>query len=157
MTAATSTDASTQLESSEPGPSEPGPSEPGPLTSTKRSVADQPKEEDQLLGKYMDGLFDDDSADEDVDLQDDVQAAILAIRNYNEKKSLDIDVIQYWYNKRFSDPTLSKLALIVHAVPATEVSCERCFSTLKFILNDYRTNIRSDTLADLMLIKLNAI
>lgn len=105
----------------------------------------------------MDELFDDDVHEDDKDLEDDVLTAILAIRNYNDKKSLDTNVIQYWYAKRFSDATLSKLALILHAVPATQVSVERCFSTLKFILNDYRTNIRPDTLADLMLLKLNAV
>lgn len=102
----------------------------------------------------MEGLFDDDSNDEDdKHLEDDISAVFIAIRNYNDKKPLDTNVIQYWYSKRFSDPTLSKLALIVHALPATQVSAERCFSILKFILSEYRTNIRSDTLENLMFLK----
>jgi hypothetical protein len=105
----------------------------------------------------LNNLFEDNTNDDDENknLEDDIFAAIHAIRAYDDKKPLDTDVIQYWYNKRFTDPTLSKLALILHGVPATQVSVERCFSILKFILSDYRTNIRSDTLSDLMLLKLN--
>lgn len=87
--------------------------------------------------------------------EDDLEVLKL-IRNYSDKQPLEIDVLEYWYNKRFSCPVLYKLACIVHAVPASQVSVERCFSTLKYILNNYRTRMGDDVLEKLMLIMLNS-
>lgn len=116
-------------------------------------------EKDRTLETYISHLYDHDSSEEDdeMNLKDDLFEVSSAIRNYKDKQPLDTNVIEYWYKKRFSDPKLSELALILHAIPATQVSVERCFSTLRFILSDYRTNIKSDTLADLMLLKLNTL
>lgn len=46
-------------------------------------------------------------------------------------------------------PELYQLASIVLAVPAMQVSVERAFSSLKFILAPQRSNISEDTLEDM--------
>lgn len=97
----------------------------------------------------------------DKDLQDsydddDIIAADAVIRNYEDKQSLDTNLLDYWYSKRFSNPILYKLAMVVHGVPATQVSVERCFSILRFIFSDYRTRLHPELLADIMFIRLNA-
>lgn len=58
------------------------------------------------------------------------------ICQFNDKMPLNTNVLEYWYEKRFSHPLLYALARIVLAVPASQVSVEQCFSTLKFVLND---------------------
>lgn len=78
------------------------------------------------------------------------------IRNYTDKKPLETNVLEYWHNKRFGCPILYKLASIVLAVPASQVSVERCFSTLRFILSDYRTRMNENTLENLMMVMLNS-
>lgn len=90
-----------------------------------------------------------------INFEDDDVEVFRMIRNYTDKKPLETNVNQYWYNKRFACPILYKLACVVHAVPASQVSVERCFSTLRFILSDYRSRMREDTLENLMLIMLN--
>lgn len=74
---------------------------------------------------------------------------------YNDRKPLNTNVLEYWYERRFSCPLLYKLALIVLGAPASQVSVERCFSVLKFILNDYRTRVNKTTLENIMIIRLN--
>ena len=64
------------------------------------------------------------------------------------------DVIQFWENCDEKNKELSEIAKIVFAVPATQVTVERAFSTLKFILSDKRANIEDVLLEDILLINL---
>lgn len=105
----------------------------------------------------MHSLYDESNEErQDACDDDDIIAAEAVIRNYDDKQSLDTNLLNYWYSKRFSNPILYRLAMVVHGVPATQVSVERCFSILRFILSDYRTRLYPDMLADVMLIRLNA-
>lgn len=54
-------------------------------------------------------------------------------------------------------PELYKLAITVLAVPATQVSVERLFSGLKFILSPLRTNIGERILENQLLVRANRI
>ena len=51
-----------------------------------------------------------------------------------------------------SFPELSELAKMVSGVPATQVSVERLFSGLKYILPPYRSNISSRNVEDILLL-----
>lgn len=108
------------------------------------------------LKDFINDLFEDDSEPNRIVDDDDIVAAFGVICSYQDRQPLDTNVLEYWHAKRYSNPILYKLAVVVHAVPATQVSVERCFSVLKFILNDYRSCMRPDTLENLMLLKLNA-
>lgn len=66
---------------------------------------------------------------------------------------IDTDILKFWNEN--PDEELSKLAKIVFSVPATQVTVERAFSTLKFILTDKRDNIDEKLLEDILLIRLN--
>lgn len=86
-----------------------------------------------------------------------LKAAFGEIDIYKEARvDIDANLIEYWQEKKYSYPYLRKLALIVHAVPATQVSVERAFSALKIILSDLRCNLSERTLRSLMFVKLNS-
>lgn len=75
----------------------------------------------------------------------------------NQEKRIDInqDIVEYQGKQKYKLPYLSKLALIIHAVPATQVSVERAFSALKIMLDDLRCNLPLENLEKLMFVKLN--
>lgn len=56
-----------------------------------------------------------------------------------------------------TSPELSELAMTILAVPSTQVSVERLFSGLKFILSPYRTNVSSKHLEDQLLVRTNRL
>ncbi|XP_011698547.1 PREDICTED: zinc finger BED domain-containing protein RICESLEEPER 2-like [Wasmannia auropunctata] len=82
------------------------------------------------------------------------------LERYNtEQKRLNrkINVLQFWEEKKQNQPELYKLAMTVLAVPATQVSVERLFSGLKFILSPLRTNINENILENQLLVRANRI
>ena len=81
----------------------------------------------------------------------------MEIKNYNPQRirHTNVNILHYWHVKADELPVLSKLASIVQAVPATQVSVERSFSALKFILSDERSNLNSSNLENILIVKLN--
>ncbi|XP_028175812.1 uncharacterized protein LOC114364029, partial [Ostrinia furnacalis] len=63
------------------------------------------------------------------------------------------DVIVYWTQKLPNE--LAEVALVVLAAPATQVTVERLFSTLKFILTPSRNRLLDQTIKSIILIKCN--
>ena len=85
-----------------------------------------------------------------------IQKVCNKIDEYKEKRiEMDTDLMQYWKEKNYTVPYLTKLAKIVHTVPVTQVSVERSFSALKLMLNERRYNLSAENLQKLMFIKLN--
>ncbi|XP_029167403.1 uncharacterized protein LOC114937896, partial [Nylanderia fulva] len=76
-----------------------------------------------------------------------------------EQKRLNrkTNILQFWEEKRKSQPELYKLAMVVLSVPATQVSVERLFSGLKFILSPLRTNVNERILENQLLVRSNRI
>ncbi|XP_058817748.1 uncharacterized protein LOC131681060 [Topomyia yanbarensis] len=78
-------------------------------------------------------------------------------------KALDIqprqnhgyNVWQHWIDRKDSHPELYSVAMVVLAVPSNQVSVERAFSALGLILTNLRTGLGDDTLANILMIKLN--
>lgn len=66
------------------------------------------------------------------------------------------NIIQFWKNKALSEPQLYRLANTVLATPATQVSVERLFSSLKFILNDLRYNLSNNIVEDILILRNNS-
>lgn len=112
--------------------------------------------EDDVLEKYVQELFQDVN-DENLLLNTDISDsdAWSTICQFNDKKPLHTNVLDYWFEKRFAQPLLYKLSCVVLGAPASQVSVERCFSTLKFVLNDYRSRLNECTLEQIMIVKLN--
>lgn len=68
----------------------------------------------------------------------------------------DSNILKYWEterNGRFHD--LAELAEIVFSLPPTQVTVERCFSTLRFILHELRTRLSDEHLENVLLVKTN--
>lgn len=65
------------------------------------------------------------------------------------------DLFQYWARYSVSNPDLYKLAMSVIPLPVTQVSVERAFSSLKFILSPLRSSLNEKVLEDILLVCLN--
>lgn len=63
------------------------------------------------------------------------------------------NIFQYWESKRQVSPVLYKLACIFNAVPGTQVSVERLFSNLKFLLSYLRFNIDESLMENIILVR----
>ncbi|CAI6376851.1 unnamed protein product [Macrosiphum euphorbiae] len=72
-----------------------------------------------------------------------------------ERISYTADILQYWKTRQLTDPELYQLASVVLAVPATQVSVERSFSGLKFVVSDLRTSLDPELLEAIMLVRSN--
>ncbi|XP_055623388.1 uncharacterized protein LOC129766817 [Toxorhynchites rutilus septentrionalis] len=78
-------------------------------------------------------------------------------------KALDIeprqkhnfDVWKHWIKRKSSHPELYAVANVVFATPSSQVSVERAFSALALVLSNQRTCLKEETLANIMIIKLN--
>lgn len=64
-------------------------------------------------------------------------------------------VLQYWESMKNFEPELYKLAMVIYAVPPTEVQIERDFSDLKWIFTDRRYNLSQSRLEAILLLHLN--
>ncbi|KAE8742106.1 hypothetical protein FOCC_FOCC012380 [Frankliniella occidentalis] len=66
------------------------------------------------------------------------------------------DVLQFWEDKKLVWPELYEMAMIVLAIPATQVSVERLFSALRFILRPQRFKLAGDRVDDIVFLHANA-
>lgn len=83
---------------------------------------------------------------------------LLKTYHLNQKRlSYKINILQFWKSMEDIHPELYVLAKIVFAVPSTQVSVERLFSGLKFILSPYRSNITSKNLETQLLVRTNRL
>ncbi|XP_018406377.1 PREDICTED: zinc finger BED domain-containing protein 4-like, partial [Cyphomyrmex costatus] len=84
----------------------------------------------------------------------------LLLESYHQEQkriSRNTNILEFWQEKSTIDPELYKLARVTLAVPATQVSVERLFSGLKFILSPLRTNVNEEILEDQLLVRANRI
>lgn len=72
-----------------------------------------------------------------------------------ERSDHNMNVLTYWKLKSKDYPILAEIAQTIHTVPATQVTVERAFSSLKFIVSDCRNRISSDHLQSVLLVRLN--
>lgn len=64
-------------------------------------------------------------------------------------------IINHWNNAAVFNSDLAQVANTVLAAPSTQVSVERLFSSLKFILNPLRSNLTQRLIRDIMLLRQN--
>lgn len=72
-----------------------------------------------------------------------------------KRSSLSQHAIQYWSDRKSLHKELYKLSMITNSVPITQVSVERAFSSLAFILSPLRNSLGEDTLENILIIRLN--
>lgn len=64
--------------------------------------------------------------------------------------------MKWWEDKKHTYPELYEVAKVVHAIPATQVSVERLFSALRFVMHHLRGNLSASIIEDLVLILNNS-
>lgn len=66
------------------------------------------------------------------------------------------NIFSYWKLKKKSFPLLYQLAQIVLSAPATQVTVERLFSSLKFVLSNLRMSFKDNLVDDILFIRNNS-
>ncbi|KAK3910015.1 Putative AC9 transposase [Frankliniella fusca] len=116
---------------------------------------DTPESEDEvsamIKARDIDRVSGQNSSDRDIGVS--LESYYRSTPLLDRKKS----VLKYWEENKVIMPVLYQLALIVHAIPATQVSVERLFSALKFILIPLRLKLSSQMIDDLLIIFNNSI
>lgn len=74
----------------------------------------------------------------------------------NGRLPLDANIIQFYEGIKFKTPHLAELAYVVQATPATQVSLERAFSALQFIISEKRSSLSAEDINSLLIVKLNS-
>lgn len=65
------------------------------------------------------------------------------------------NVLQFWQEKKTEHPEIYLLSTTINAVPPTQSTTERSFSTLSFVYDDRRTRLSLVLLEQILIIKLN--
>lgn len=89
-------------------------------------------------------------------IQPDSSAVQLGTSTSPGVTSIRFDVLQYWRKRRYSNPRIYRLAMVVLSAPSTQVTVERLFSQVKFILTDSRMRLSDVAIKDIMVLKMNA-
>lgn len=108
-----------------------------------------------LLERHMENV---DFSGEEISHENNSTINISALLNEFENVapvSISISVLKWWEENKHRYPELYALAKIVHAVPASQASCERCFSIVTFVYSRYRTNLTEEHLDAILLTKFN--
>ncbi|XP_055543545.1 uncharacterized protein LOC129729091 [Wyeomyia smithii] len=71
------------------------------------------------------------------------------------RQSHSYNVWDHWLRRKNTHPELYAVTMVVLATPSNQVSVERAFSALSLVLSNLRTGLAEDTLANILLIKLN--
>lgn len=66
----------------------------------------------------------------------------------------DVEMMEYWKNQE-DFPVLRGIALDVISAPVTEVTAERLFSHLKFVLNEQRSAMKGERIEDILVMRMN--
>lgn len=77
---------------------------------------------------------------------------------FQNEKRIDrkANILKFWESKKLDNPLLYSVAQVRLALPVTQVSCERSFSGLKYVLSDLRSNLAPSILEDILVIRANA-
>ena len=89
--------------------------------------------------------------------QDDGIDKIIEAFSKENRIDKETNLLQYWLERKNVNPVLFHLSQIVLSVPATQVSVERLFSSLKFILSPQRSQMSETLLNDILLIRANKL
>lgn len=66
----------------------------------------------------------------------------------------ETEIMEFWKNQE-DFPILKDIALDIISAPVTEVTAERLFSHLKFILNEFRAKMKGLLVDDILVMRMN--
>lgn len=128
--------------------------------SVSSSIQVMPIDEDDPMEKLLQSKASIASSNSlNISLHVNKERILSALGSFNNIYRIDkkTNIFSFWKEKKNLHPELYELATIVFAVPSTQVSVERAFSSLTFIYNDLRTNMNSNILEKVLLIRLNKV
>lgn len=64
-------------------------------------------------------------------------------------------ILDFWEDEKLHFPSLYDVACVVNAIPPSQATVERAFSTLKFVFGIHRTMLGQVRLEEILMIKLN--
>lgn len=122
-------------------------------TSTEGGMEFDPDEE---LDKFLLGSTQNDSTVQ-IQAEQEKEDICTLLESFNPPAvTSKIDVVSYWEREKENNEILYALAMIVFAIPPTEVQIERDFSKLGFVFNEYRCSLTEERLEDIMILNLNS-
>jgi hypothetical protein len=133
----------------------------GPVASCKTGdkISGQLKGNSDNLDDILDGLINESMESTEEEPLQNLDLEIVLSKFSRVQLLRSTNIFEFWENvgslKEHEFHSLYNLATTCLALPVTQVSVERCFSTLKFILNDLRYNIDDGILEDILLVNLN--
>ena len=77
----------------------------------------------------------------------------LKILQHHQRLDKKTDIYKFWDTHQNSD--LASVCSIMLALPVTQVSVERTFSGLRYILNNLRYNMKHDIIDAIMVLRTN--
>lgn len=86
-----------------------------------------------------------------------IETTLKAYHIKQTRLSHKVNILKFWKSMENIYPEIYVLAKIILSVPSTQVSVERLFSGLKFILSPYRSNINAQNLEDQLLVRTNRL
>ena len=92
--------------------------------------------------------------DEKLEVEDSLKSELKVYLN-EKKMGLKEKVLSFWEKNKTKYKRLYKIAAVYHQIPVTEVSVERLFSHVKFLLNPLRSTLSASLLDDILLLRLN--
>lgn len=110
--------------------------ESSPRNTTRR------KSSDSLMSDYFDDEYD----------IDEVEMYVA----FKVSSTTEIDLLKWWTDHRESFPKLHKIAMFIHAIPATSAPSERKFSIAGKILNCLRSSLDPGKVEDLLFLHSNS-
>lgn len=94
--------------------------------------------------------------DNNTNTQNNSENIINILRAFNGKvEKPSIRLQHYWQQQKYGNPELYKIVSVLFTIRVTQTTVERAFSALRIILSSHRTNLKSETLQNILLVRLN--
>lgn len=84
---------------------------------------------------------------------------LIMLHDFEQKYKLlkhKTNYLEFWKNQKEIWPEIHAISSIYNAIPPSQATVERTFSTLAYIFGPLRSNLNTELLSDIMLIKLNS-
>lgn len=123
-----------------------------PIMSDKENTSDEMSQ----FADHMAALARSESQSQGRAHKENLSDLVIELTEYEKLSRLSPaeSIMEFWKNQEML-PILKEIATDILSIPVTEVSVERMFSHLTFILNRYRSSLKADLLEDIMFLRLN--
>lgn len=84
-----------------------------------------------------------------------LEQILVSYKNTVVRLDKNENLFNYWFAKKNKNRELFSLFCVTNAVPMTQVSVERLFSSLKFIFSCLRSNLSPEMVQNILIIRCN--